>query len=537
MRESIFAWFLLAIIIGAGIFIRANAVSEPMWLDECHTAWVVDAGSVTVVADRAADGNQPPLYFAIVWCVTQLLKLSEFSLRLVSLVAGSLLMIVAAFWTKHLTNRWSAAVLVAGLIAFDGQFIFYASEARSYALVQLIGLVQAIYFWKAVTGEFNLEVQYKPEAQASEFNREQSNSTPSLIAWTLLSIAVLLCHYTSVWILVAEALLLGILVVFRKRVSLKFLIAGITIIAATLGVWSNISTVFDRRSNWSSVSSIETLWTDVEPWLVHWMLIPIGFAIAGWLLSIVQPQQSDDKGDSNDWLLWTWITFWALLGPIGIATADWLEVAPMALVRYSAVCWVAVAIFAGLSLKQFSTITSWVFAAVILSSSFFGNWFVQDAITARSQPPFRSEDWVTPVEQIAASNSKEPIFQFADVIEDIDALSETDERFQQYLRFPILGADALRSGVTRIADAQKITAMPTWNLQFTKEQLDSIRAAKGCWLIFRGDFNYALIIPKELERYLNQPIEFKFIPNNRMPDSRVHLIRVRLPSERIEPSR
>jgi hypothetical protein len=526
MRESVSAWLLLAIIIGVGIFIRANAVSEPMWLDECHTAWVVDTDSVTVVANRAADGNQPPLYFATVWSLTQLTELSEFSLRLVSLIAGSLLMIVASFWAKHLTNRWSAAVLVAGLIAFDGQFIFYASEARSYALVQLIGLMQAIFFWNAINHEY-LSGQIDPSIKPSE-STATPNSIPWLIGCTLLSIMILLCHYTSIWLLAAEALLFVVATVARKRVSLKLLIAGTTIIAATLGVWSNVSSVFSRRSNWDSVSSIETLWTDLEPWLVHWMLIPIGFAIAGWLWSIAQSRQSEDKDASNAWLLWTWVTFWALLGPIGIATADWLEVAPMALVRYSAVCWVAVAIFASLSLKQFSSTTSWVIAAVILCSSFFGNWFVQDTIAARSQPPFRSEDWVTPMEQIAASNSKEPIFQFADVIEDIDALSETDDRFQQYLRFPILGADALRRSEPRVADVQSITPMPTWNLQFTNEQLDSIRDAKGCWMIFRGNFDYALIIPKELERFLNQPIEFKFIPNDRMPDSRVHLIRVRL---------
>jgi len=40
-------------------------------------------------------------------------------------------MVAAPLFAKALTDRWSAAVLVAGLIAFDGFFIYHASEARS----------------------------------------------------------------------------------------------------------------------------------------------------------------------------------------------------------------------------------------------------------------------------------------------------------------------------------------------------------------------------------------------------------------------
>ncbi len=511
MKESAIAWLALAIIIGGGIFIRTSAIAEPVWLDECHTAWAVDTDSPTVVASRAADGNQPPLYFEIVWAVTQVLGLSEFSLRFVSLFAGSMLMVVAAFWAKQLTQRWSAAVLVAGLIAFDGQFIFYASEARSYSLVQLIGLVQAIFFWSLIN-------QSKEESRVLSWT-----------AWTLFSIALLYTHYTSLWILIAEFITFLIVAVMRRKLSLQLLIAAITIVAAMLSGWLSASKVFDRRSNWDSVSSIETLWTDIEPWLVHWILIPIGFAIAGWLASFIWPTQTEEtETQTSSWLLWSWIALWALLGPIGIATADWLEVAPMALVRYSAVCWVAFAIFASLSLTQFSPVKSWAIAAIILASSFFGNWWVHDTMVARALIPFRSEDWVTTVHSLADANSDEPIFQFGDVIEDIDApTTRDDQRFQRYLLFPILGADAIR-GSDDLSTNQPIIPMSTWNPQFTNEQLNLVRIAKGCWLLVRGDREYALIIPGELERYIGQPIEFKMITNERMPLSQVHLMRVRL---------
>ena len=124
MKESVIACILLTVVISLGIFVRVSSTAEPMWLDECHTAWAVNADSLSVVAGRAADGNQPPLYFALVWSVTQVFGLTEFSLRLVSLVAGSAMIIIASLWARALTSRWSAAILVAGLVAFDGQFIF-----------------------------------------------------------------------------------------------------------------------------------------------------------------------------------------------------------------------------------------------------------------------------------------------------------------------------------------------------------------------------------------------------------------------------
>ena len=182
------------------------------------------------------------------------------------------------------------------------------------------------------------------------------------------------------------------------------------------------------------------------------------------------------------------------------------------------------ALFATMPLKFASERVSWVIALIILGSSFFGNWWAEELVGFKRLPIFRDEDWVSTVSELAESNSSEPIFQFADVIEDIDALSIPDERFQEYLLFPIRGANAVHGSTFQ----QRVVALPTWNPQFTAEHLNWIRDAKGCWLIVRGEVDYALILPETLEDHLGQSIEFKFIPNERKPDSQVHLIRVRV---------
>jgi hypothetical protein len=515
MNESRITWVLLILIIACGIFIRFDAATEPMWLDECHTAWTVDAEAVAEVTARAADGNQPPLYFLVVWGITNAIGLSEFSLRLVSLIASSGVLILAPLWARKLTNRWSAAILVAGLVAFDGQFIYYATEARSYAMVQLVGLIQAIFFWRAL-------------------HRETRTATSffDIAAWTLFSIALPLIHYTSVWVLIAEGLVLLIACFLRRQVPLKFLVAGFVIGAAIISRWQDVATVFERRSNWSTVSSTGQLWLDVEPWLVHWVLIPMGFAFAAWLLKFIQPGANETpKENQQGLILWIWIGVWALIGPAGIAIADWTGVAPLSLVRYSIVSWIAIAVFASLCLRMFAPSVAWVVAGIVLLSSFFGNWWAAELVETGRLPIFRSEDWVTTVSQLAESDSSEPILQLGDVLEDIDAMTNRDARFQRYLTFPLLGADAIQGGKL---DHARISAVPTWNFGLDGNQCRSVHKAKGCWLVVRGELDYALIIPQELEDCCVFETEFKFIPNERMPNSQVHLIRVRLKADSVQ---
>lgn len=135
----------IALVVVATLGLRALNLNDPLWLDEMHTSWVV-SGSPLEVAPRAAIGNQTPLYFCLNWFVAAIYE-SEVSLRLISfLSAGALAGLVAdTLW------RWceSAEVPPIGpalcgglLVAVDPVFIFYGTEARPYALLQLVA------FWR-----------------------------------------------------------------------------------------------------------------------------------------------------------------------------------------------------------------------------------------------------------------------------------------------------------------------------------------------------------------------------------------------------
>ena len=89
-------WSVFALVLAAGCWIRWKiATGELLWLDELHTGWVV-GGSFEQALTRSAQGNQAPLFFGLVWSAIQWLGTSELSLRLVSLLAALLAMVMAA---------------------------------------------------------------------------------------------------------------------------------------------------------------------------------------------------------------------------------------------------------------------------------------------------------------------------------------------------------------------------------------------------------------------------------------------------------
>src|SRR6478752_5310680 len=133
LRWPLLAAFVLTL---AAAALRLWQARESLWLDELHTAWCAE-GALGEVTSRAAIGNQSPFFFWLEWLLIWVMGPSELSLRLPSILAGSLLP-VAVFW---LAARWAssgAGLLAAGLVAIDPQTIFYATEARPSALVQLL---------------------------------------------------------------------------------------------------------------------------------------------------------------------------------------------------------------------------------------------------------------------------------------------------------------------------------------------------------------------------------------------------------------
>ena len=268
---------LLAILcVGAGL--RGWQATDSLWLDELHTGWSV-SGTWSEVSTRAAAGNQSPCYFWLVWVWTRVFGQSELVLRFPSLLTG-IALIATVFWvvSRWTDCRWSPA-MCALLVALDPHQVFFSQEARPYALVQLIGLLQLTSCVRLLAGP------------------PKTGQRATFVIATLVGFYL---HYTSLLLLSGE-LVAWAVVSLRSRqpktakpdeASKRFaetayrsrhlLADGFIILIGILPALPHLWDIAQRRSNWSAfigqpgpLGMIQLLSLDV------YLVLPL----AGWGLS------------------------------------------------------------------------------------------------------------------------------------------------------------------------------------------------------------------------------------------------------------
>ena len=142
---------------------------------------------------RAAIGNHSPVYFLLPWLSVQLLGLSELALRLPSLIAGTALVPGVYLVARRLSGSPLAAFVAASLATFDSDFLYFSSESRQYACVQLVALGQVAVLWQMFQG----------------------GGWKWRTAWILLTALLFYLHYTAVLLVVAEVVFVVALILFR----------------------------------------------------------------------------------------------------------------------------------------------------------------------------------------------------------------------------------------------------------------------------------------------------------------------------------
>lgn len=140
----------LVLLILAAFALRAFRLgAQSLWYDEGVTAWLARLPLAQQVTWTAND-IQPPLYYAVVSFWGRAAGWSEFSLRFPSLFFG----VLSVPLMYSLAGRWSptgrrAPLLAALLTATHPLLIYYAQEARMYALLTALGLAAAVMLMPA----------------------------------------------------------------------------------------------------------------------------------------------------------------------------------------------------------------------------------------------------------------------------------------------------------------------------------------------------------------------------------------------------
>lgn len=122
---------ILAVAVGLRLI-----VVRGLWVDEAITVARARMGFSEMLEVLRVTDVHPPGHYAMTWGVIRILGSSEFSVRLVSLVAGILLVAILYALGRELFDR-RTGVVAATLGAVAPLLIWYSQEARMYSVVML----------------------------------------------------------------------------------------------------------------------------------------------------------------------------------------------------------------------------------------------------------------------------------------------------------------------------------------------------------------------------------------------------------------
>lgn len=472
VRSPILPLVLLAAITLAGGVIRGSHLGHSLWLDELHTAWTV-GGSLSDVLPRSHQGNTSGLYFALCWAVVQATGLNEVGIRLLSVISGTLLIPASAWLVWRWTRQSWPALLTAALVAGDSFCVYFARDARPYALVQLVGVVQLTLFTENVVAQ-NLQKR---------------------VGLVLATVVLFYLHYTAILLVLAEVVALlwsktrrhefarqeyPEAMPYRARdFVLDVVLAGVV----CLPELPHLLAVADRRENWSQ-------FVQRQPIQAVFMLFPVGayvvlpFVIATVVAALRRSSPTPDKStEPKSFPAATLLVSWMFVPPLAAWTSTWLDAARFFFRRYLVVSAVAPAVAAGWLCARFSSRCAriaFTLAALLagqLDAGVLRTWYATGKLQTSAM-----EDWRQAVELVRSGDpaGTQPVLVRSGLIESEGLDASTDSQLRNYCLLPVNNIYDLSETHALIPLRNRLSAA---EIQTVAKELQQ---AGGGWLLFRG---------------------------------------------------
>ncbi len=266
----------------------------PLALDEHVSYWMLDSEQPSSLWSRCLDyGAVPPLGSVLQLASMGLIGKTEFALRLPSLVAAWLAIVVVYRIGQRLGGSVCGGV-AACLLAWHPEVLDEVRIGRCYGLVECLSacLLLTTLRW-----------------------RESIHSLSRGVMWAVVATALLWTHYTAVLLVMATwgILTLSVLCSQRKRSAVFTLVlASFMTGVLCLPLWSSVQ----RLQEWSpylNMRAPETpIWKTISSF--WWLAVPVGFLVTTGISQLSRVSRTEVTKDramkTND--AWVMLTCWGV---------------------------------------------------------------------------------------------------------------------------------------------------------------------------------------------------------------------------------
>jgi hypothetical protein len=198
----------LAAIVVAAAAVRLTTLDSQSFSDfETYTVVLERMDLGDMVSEIPEFEGTPPLYYVLSWFWAQVFGTGEVGLRALPAIFSIGTVVVSYGIGKTLAGP-RVGLVAAALVAFNPLAVWYAQEARAYALLMFLTALGLWFFVRLLRGE--------------------GHRTWNLVGWSAASACALLTHYFAGLVIVPEAIWLFVAASGRRPVLLATLPPAIT---------------------------------------------------------------------------------------------------------------------------------------------------------------------------------------------------------------------------------------------------------------------------------------------------------------------
>src|SRR4051812_36452090 len=174
---------LIALTLAGAALRFATLDVQSFWYDEAVTVGLVHMDFGGLLDHIPGSESTPPLYYVVAWLWTRVFGFGEVGIRSLSALLGTAAIPAFYLAARELTRSERAGIAVAALAAFNPLLVWYSQEARTYALLTLLGALSLYFFARLLRGV----------------------ETRLLVWWSITSGLALTAHYFAGFLVLPEA--------------------------------------------------------------------------------------------------------------------------------------------------------------------------------------------------------------------------------------------------------------------------------------------------------------------------------------------